>query len=264
MLVYSIDLVVTEGFIKFFGTGGARFVVSRQLRATGGMWVHYRETDLYVDPGPGAIVRINSSREPFDPSRLDGIVLTHKHIDHSNDVNVLIEAMTEGGFKKRGVVFCPTDALLEDPVILRYVQGYVERIEFLREGGTYTLKELSFSTPLRHMHPVETYGLLFHLPKKIALIADSRYFEGLAESYRAEILIVNVLRSRSTDRLDTIDHLSIEDFVKIVREVKPEAAIMTHFGMQLIREKPHLIAERLRKETGINILAAYDGMKFEF
>ena len=45
-----------EGFIKFFGTGGARFVASRQLRATGGLWLKYKETNLYIDPGPGAIV----------------------------------------------------------------------------------------------------------------------------------------------------------------------------------------------------------------
>jgi phosphoribosyl 1,2-cyclic phosphodiesterase len=255
---------MAEGFIKFFGTGGARFVVSRQVRATGGMWIRYRETDLYVDPGPGAIVRISSSKESFDPSRLDGIVLTHKHIDHSNDVNVIAEAMTEGGFKRRGVIFCPEDATEEDPVILRYVRSYVERIEFLKEGGQYNLKDLSFSTPLRHRHPVETYGLLFHFPKKLALISDSRYFEELKSAYRAEILIVNVLRWKSPDKFDAIDHLSIEDFVEIVRDIRPEIAIMTHFGMQLIKQKPHLIAERLKRETGVNIIAAYDGMKFEF
>jgi hypothetical protein len=42
-----------EGFIKFFGTGGARFVASQQLRATGGLWLHYKETNIYIDPGPG-------------------------------------------------------------------------------------------------------------------------------------------------------------------------------------------------------------------
>jgi phosphoribosyl 1,2-cyclic phosphodiesterase len=57
---------------------------------------------------------------------LDGILLTHKHLDHSGDINVMIEAMTEGGFKKRGVLFAPRDALEEDPVVLKYAMGYVE------------------------------------------------------------------------------------------------------------------------------------------
>jgi hypothetical protein len=39
---------------------------------------------------------------------------------------------------------------------------------------------------------------------------------------------------------------------------------MTHFGMNMIREKPYLLAERLKEETGIEIIAAYDGMKWNF
>jgi hypothetical protein len=39
---------------------------------------------------------------------------------------------------------------------------------------------------------------------------------------------------------------------------------MTHFGMNIIKEKPYLLAERLKEETGINIIAAHDGMKLEF
>ena len=110
-----------EGFIKFFGTGGARFVASKQLRATGGLWFNYKETNLYIDPGPGAMVRIRESQENYEPERLDGIVLTHKHMDHSNDVNILIESMAEGGFKKKGTLFAPQDAVNEDPVVFRFL-----------------------------------------------------------------------------------------------------------------------------------------------
>jgi hypothetical protein len=60
-----------EGFIKFLGTGGARFVAMRQIRSTGGLWLHYRDTNLYIDPGPGAIVKIHGSKERFDPLDLD-------------------------------------------------------------------------------------------------------------------------------------------------------------------------------------------------
>src|SRR5512147_1017173 len=102
-----------EGFIKFFGTGGARFVAASQVRATGGLWLNYKKTNLFIDPGPGAVVRIHGAKDHFDPGHLDGIILTHKHLDHANDVNILIEAMTDGGFKKRGALFCPEDAVTE-------------------------------------------------------------------------------------------------------------------------------------------------------
>src|SRR5512136_2507474 len=150
-------------FIKFIGTAGARFVVTKQLRSSGGVWMSVGETNLYIDPGPGALVRCLSSRPKLEPSTLNGILLTHKHLDHSGDVNVMIEAMTEGGFKKRGVLFAPRDALEEDPVVLRYVREYVERVEVLKENTSYRIGNLQFATAQRHRHRVETYGLHFKM-----------------------------------------------------------------------------------------------------
>lgn len=253
-----------EGFIKFLGTGGARFVVAKQIRATGGMWLNYKNTNLYIDPGPGALVRVRASKDHLDPIHLDGIILTHKHIDHSNDINVMIEAMTDGGFKKKGTVFCPSDAIGNDPVIFKYVHRYVEHIEVLKEKEEYSLKDITFKTSMRHIHPVETYGVIFYLNKKIGLITDTRFFNGLIDFYKADYLIVNVLRTKPIEKTDAIDHLSIQDVKNIALTIKPEVLIMTHFGMNIILEKPHLVAEKLREETGVNIISAHDGMKIEF
>jgi ribonuclease BN (tRNA processing enzyme) len=253
-----------EGFIKFLGTGGARFVAMRQIRSTGGLWLHYRDTNLYIDPGPGAIVKIHGSKERFDPLDLDGIILTHKHLDHANDVNILIEAMTDGGFKKKGVLFCPDDAVSENPVVLKYVTSYLDNIIHLKEKENYIIKDVSFSTPIRHVHPVETYGVIFNLNKTISLITDTRFFDSLPDYYRADILIINVLRSKPIEKQDTVDHLAINDVAEIIGRIKPEIAIMTHFGRNMIKEKPYLLAKKLKKETGIEVIAAYDGMKLEF
>ena len=66
-----------------------------------------------------------------------GLSLTHRHLDHSNDINIMIEAMTNGGFKKKGIVFAPSDALQGDPVILKYAREQVDHIEILKEKGSY-------------------------------------------------------------------------------------------------------------------------------
>ena len=253
-----------EGFIKFFGTGGARFVASRQLRATGGLWLKYKETNLYIDPGPGAIVKIRESQERFEPADLDGIVLTHKHMDHSNDVNILIESMAEGGFKKRGTLFAPEDAIGEDPVVHRFVRNYLDDIVLLKEKGRYSIKDISFNTPVRHRHPVETYGLIFHLNVTIGLIADTRFFDKLPDYYPVDYLIINVLRSQPIENHEIIEHLAVDDARTIIARVKPKAAILTHFGFKMIQEGPDVIAERLSDETGVNVIAAQDGMKWEF
>ena len=88
-------------FIKFLGTAGARFVVIKQLRKSGGIWISLDDTNLLIDPGPGSLVRCLSSKPKLNPTKLDGIILTHRHIDHSNDINIMIEAMTNGGHKKK-------------------------------------------------------------------------------------------------------------------------------------------------------------------
>jgi ribonuclease BN (tRNA processing enzyme) len=253
-----------EGFIKFLGTGGARFVAIKQIRSTGGLWLHYKDTNLYIDPGPGAIVKIHASKEHFDPLNLDGIILTHKHLDHANDVNIMIEAMTEGGFKKKGILFCPRDAIDKDPVVLKYVREYLEDIVFLKENTNHTIKDITFSTPVKHVHPVETYGIIFHLNKTIGLITDTRFFDTLPDYYKADILIINVLRSKPIEKEHKVDHLATNNVAEIIRRIEPETAIMTHFGMNMILEKPYFIAEKLKKETGIEVIAAHDGMKLEF
>lgn len=253
-----------EGFIKFFGTGGARFVASKQLRATGGLWLNYRKTNLYIDPGPGAIVRIRSSKEHYEPARLDGIVITHKHMDHANDVNILIESMTEGGFKKRGTLFCPEDAIIGDPVIFNFARKYLEDVVILQAEGEYSLGEITFRTPVRHKHPVETYGLLFELNETIGLISDTRFFPQLADHYRADHLIINVLRLKPIENHEIVEHLAMDDVKAIIETVRPKTAILTHFGMHIVREKPWLLAKRLAEETGIEVIAAWDGMKWEF
>ena len=253
---------MSGGFIKFLGTAGARFVLTKQLRASGGIWFSVGKTNLSIDPGPGALVRCLNSKPKLDPSTLDGILLTHKHLDHSGDVNVMIEAMTEGGFKNRGVLFAPKDALEEDPVVLKYVRGYLDRIEVLREESEYRIGEIEFSTGRRHRHQVETYGLNFKTSPTVSLIPDTRFFPDLLELYRGEILIIHVVRLKPIGD-EPIEHLSVEDVKTILKERRPKLAVLTHFGMTLVKAKPWIVAADLEQELGIRVIAASDGMKLD-
>lgn len=247
--------------IKFLGTAGARFVVMKQLRASGGLWLSLNDTNVLIDPGPGSLARCLSSRPKLNPLDLDGIILTHRHLDHSNDINVMIEAMTNGGLKKKGVVFAPQDALERDPVILKYVRDYVDRVEILKERGNYTLKNISFSTPVKHVHGVECYGLNIQAENmSISLVSDTQYFEGLESYYSGDVLIINVVRVEPTEH---IFHLSIEDAEKIIAANKPKLCVLTHFGMTMIRAKPWEIAHQLSEKHGVEVIAARDGMQID-
>ncbi len=245
--------------VTFLGTAGARVMVASQILASGGLWFNLGGTEMLLDPGPGTLVRARQSR--LSPARLAAIILSHKHLDHSCDVNVMIEAMAEGGFHRRGVLLAPADALDNDPVVLHYVRPFLERIEVLRQGGEYRVEDVSISTPLRHIHPAETYGVVLRTRQySISCVVDTRYFDELCQHYGADLLILNVMR---LDPAMPLDHLSVPDAARIIKCLKPRAALLNHFGMSMWRAKPHAVAERLSQETGVRVIAASDGLRFD-
>jgi ribonuclease BN (tRNA processing enzyme) len=244
--------------ITFLGTAGARFVVTSQLLASGGMWLNLAGTEILLDPGPGCLVQ--STKRKLRAYKLSAIILSHRHLDHSADANIMIEAMTRGGFKPRGRLFAPADALGNEPVIFSYLRDFLDGIEVLREGGSYSVGNVSFETPLRHIHPVETYGIIFRTAEHtFSYITDGRYSDSLGQKYRGELLIINVVLLEPRP----IDHLSVADAERIITEIKPRAAILTHFGMNMWRARPWEVAEKMTEKTGIKVIAARDGMKFD-
>ncbi|NOX37115.1 MAG: MBL fold metallo-hydrolase [Calditrichaeota bacterium] len=252
-------------WIKFLGTAGARFVMIRQLRSSAGVWYHLNGMNILVDPGPGTLVKCASSRPRLDPTKLDVIILTHKHIDHSTDVNVMIEAMTDGGFRSRGRLFAPRDALEGDPVILQYVRSFPEELIVLQPESAYDLADrVTLRTSPRHIHPVETYGLRFELPDRvIGHLVDTAYFDDLVTAYAGvDVLILHVVRfSGEGDEEKGIQHLNLGDAEKIIAAVKPRLAVLTHFGMTMLKARPWELAQQLTDRLGIKVVAANDGMQ---
>lgn len=247
-------------WLKFLGTAGARFAVTRQIRKSGGMWLSLDDVNLLIEPGPGSLVRCLSSKPKLNPVDLDGILLSHRHIDHSNDVNIMIEAMTNGGHKKKGELFAPSDALDEDPVVLKHFRNHLDKITVFQEKGTYKLGSLSFETPVRHVHDVETFGVrFFGSDVSLSYITDTQYFKGLESFYDADVLVLNVVLLESKD---WINHLSVVDAEKIIKSIRPKLSILTHFGMTMIRAKPWEIAEKLSEKTDSRVVAASDGHLF--
>jgi len=245
-------------YFKFLGTAGARFVMINQLRSSGGIWLNSGGTNVLIDPGPGSIVRCAKSRPKLDPARLEAIILTHRHLDHSGDINVMIEAMTEGGFKKRGVVFCPPDAINEDPVILKHALNFPKEICLLKGMQEYHVNDFVFNTSMAHRHPCQTYGLKFKINNtSIGLIADTGYFDGLAEFYKTDILIINLVL---LEKRPAIAHLCLDEAAELIKAISPKKAYLTHFGMTMLKAKPYLKAAQLSDKLGIEVIAATDGM----
>ena len=229
------------------------------------MWIRLGGTQIHVDPGPGALVRALSNVPPCNPRELEAIVLSHKHLDHSGDVNVLIEAMTSGGFRRRGAVLAPGDAFDSEPVVLPYARHFVERIERLEpNSGPYHIGNVELYTSMLHQHAVQTHGLHFvYEGLRVAYLPCGRYFDGLAADYakhRPDVLIVNVLRYR--DQMNA-DHLTWSDARRVVADVRPKVAVFQHFGTKMLESDPPRLAAELEDDLGLRAIAAYDGLELD-
>ena len=248
--------------IKFLGTAGARFVVAKQLRYSAGTFIRLNGKNVILDPGPGTLVRMAKSKPAIDVIKLDAIILSHAHIDHTGDANVLVDAMTEGGFKRRGVLFAPSGCLEgEDPVVLRYHRGFLHDIVTLEAERSYSFDGVTFATSVAHDHGTETYGIIFDRQgKKVSFMVDTRFFPELLASYAgSDVLVMNLVRLRP-DESGEVLHLCVDDARKILAAIRPRKTVLTHFGMTMIRAKPWVIAQQLSDELGVEVTAASDGM----
>jgi hypothetical protein len=173
----------------------------------------------------------------------------------------MVEAMTNCGFRQNGWLFAPADALETEPVIFSYLKSSLQGITVLEEGKSYTVGNISFKTPIRHIHLVETYGMVFRTPKHtFSYIADTRYFDSLCQYYASELLIINMVLMEPRP---PVEHLSMPDAELIIRESKPKVAILNHFGMGVWKARPREVARKLSEQTGVTVIAARDGMKFD-
>jgi ribonuclease BN (tRNA processing enzyme) len=246
--------------IVFLGTGGARYVIAKQLRATGGLLFRIRGKNILVDPGPESLYRLLTYVPRFNPEKIDAIILSHKHIDHSADVNVYLDVITRGGFKKGGMLVAPEDAFGTDGVIFKYLIEFLKEVKIIKPKLKLNFGDFEIVFPLKHDHRVETYGFkLMHEKFSLSYITDTKYFPEIIKAYRADILILNLLRLAPSE----IDHLSVPDCVEIVKKIKPKVAIITHFGMTVLRAGPWNIARQLKEKTGVTVLAAEDGKHYE-
>lgn len=232
-----------------------------QARATGGMWFRYGGLSGVIDPGPGSLVRMRGAKPALDPHSLRVIVLTHKHLDHSTDINVVAEAMTGGGFKKQGTIVLPCDAAEgDDPVLLKYMARKVGRICVCKDGDKITLENGVTAEPVAHIHHgVDCFGMIFRKPGLPAwgLLSDTRPMRYFPERYReCAYLSINVT---FPDKKKHLDHMSADDAGELLDKLHPKLATLTHLGMAMLENDPDPIAKRVeKKET--RVLAARDGM----
>src|SRR3989338_9728797 len=122
--------------IIFLGTAGDSFVLSKQERLAGGIIIQAENTQIHLNPGPGALVAAAIAR--IDLRKTSAIIVTDNTLLHSHDTNAIIDIMTSGCFDTKGLLLAAKTALTQEnqetmPRIGREYQNAVERIIPLQE-----------------------------------------------------------------------------------------------------------------------------------
>jgi phosphoribosyl 1,2-cyclic phosphodiesterase len=254
-----------EAEVIFLGTGGGRFTTITQKRRTGGIRIISNRLNLHIDPGPGAL--IYSLEAGLNPQKLNAVLVSHRHPDHYSDAEILVEAMTRGMLKKRGLLAAPPNVLLGNteagPVISTYHQKMTEKTITVKPGVNFRIGDTKVATTeAKHTDP-EAVGFRIKIPEvgTIGYTADTEYFEGIEEEYMgARALIISVMRPLGSP---WIGHMTPEEAIKIVNAVKPEIAVATHFGMKMLYSGPNYEVKLIEEKTGVPTVAAFDGMKLQ-
>ena len=248
--------------IVFLGTGGDSFVVGKQLRGSGGIVLRTEDLQFHIDPGPGSLTMAKMWGVNIRENHV--VLCTSAHLNHSHDLNAVISAMTYNGMDTAGIIMGPKTVIegVDDcgPSLSRYHRKLVTKLIELNVDKRLAIEDVEIKPlPTFHSDP-HAIGFRFTTPHyTICYSGDTGYHQDLIESYKdCDVLILNTVFPANSDKSD--DHLSTEDAAILIDEVRPALCIITHFGKKMIESDPIQEARDLQIKTGVQCIAARDGL----
>jgi ribonuclease BN (tRNA processing enzyme) len=244
----------------FLGTAGDSVVFGKQLRASGGIVLKIDDYQFHLDPGPGALTR--ASQNEVDVLKSNFILVSHNHLNHCNDLNALIDALTLGGIDKKGYLISTNSVINgsenEKPVLTNFHKDSLIKYMVLEPGRKVGIDDIEIIAT-RTKHTTENIGFKIITPKiTISYLSDTEYFKDLeTEHSDTNVLILNVVKPNSIKQKG---NLNSDDACKIIENIRPNLAIITHFGIEMLKENPLTEARNIARKSSVNVIAAKDGM----
>jgi phosphoribosyl 1,2-cyclic phosphate phosphodiesterase len=214
--------------------------------------ISLNKKNIVIDTGPD--FRQQMLRE--NVQHLDAILFTHEHKDHiaglddirafnyqtKKDMPIYATKQVQIGLKKEfHYIFSGFDY----PGIPKV------DIQTINHNQPFELFENTI-TPIEVMHyklPVTAYRI-----EKFTYITDANYIsEAEKEKIKGtEVLVINALRKEKH-----ISHFTLDEALKLINEIKPKKAYLTHISHLLGKHKDICL------ELPENVFLAYDGLKIE-
>lgn len=224
----------------------------RDKRLRSSILVEYCGKKFLVDAGPDFRQQMLNAGSP----RLDAILLTHHHMDHTgglDDVRAL-NYLENRSFP----IYC--EEIVQESLRRQYYYAFSEyKYPGAPEYDLHTITSLPFSVegveivPIRAMHyKLPVLGFRFGA---FAYVTDANY---IPEDEFAKLAGVKYFVINTVKRGRHISHYSLGEAVEVCRRVGAEQSFLTHLS--------HLLPcySDFDAELPANIHPAYDGLTLEF
>jgi hypothetical protein len=246
--------------VLFLGTAGDVIVTGKQSRASGGIAMELEGLRILLNPGPGAVVR--ACQYQINLREVDVVIATQNTILAANDVNAVVDGMTNGGLDTKGVLLCSSEVIdgigKLNPAISSQHKEQIEKIITLKPEQKVALNSIEFI-------PTEVKGTGVGLKIKttdatIGYTSVTGYSRQIAEQYDGcDLLIICVphLTKKSEDGLN------VEDAIKFIQIAKPRMVVVTGFGVKLLEGDLLGSIREMQRQTQIETVAAKEGLIFD-
>ena len=247
--------------IIFLGSAGGSAVVSKQLRASGGIILQVEDLQFHIDPGPGALIK--AKEFGINVHHTSAILVSHNHVNHCNDLNAVIDAMTHSGIEHRGVLLGSKSALQQfddnRPCVTKHHQNLVEKIIPLEKNHKVGIELVEVNALSAEHTDQHALGFKFFCPKfTLSYTGDTIVTDQLLDELAGtDLLILNVPYPGNQAKGMNLD---TEAAIKMISHVRPRLAILTHFGLEMLKADPLMEAREVQRITGVQTIAAKDGL----
>jgi len=244
--------------LVFLGTGGGKNVMFTQFRKTGGIFIELDGTKLIIDPGPGSLVY--SQKLKLNPRKLDGLLLSHLHPDHSTDANALLDGLKNPVLIAEEHCLKPKDAYY--PCISKYQQEN-SIVHTAKINKKIEMKNLNIMVN-RADHYVPCVGFKIIGSKIIGYPADGTYYNGQEKNYDCDLLILNILVPKGEASMPN-KHMSVDEAIRLIKRIKkkPKLVVIQHFSFWMIRANVWIQAKAIQEAAGIKTIPADDFMEID-
>jgi len=247
--------------ITFLGSGGDPFVVGKGIRSAGGIVINVNENQFHIDPGPGTLQ--SAAKMGINLRANTAILLSNTNLYNCNDVNVVIDTMTYSGFDKKGVLIANKTILngsdKETPFITNQSKDHLERFIVLQAGQRVGINEVEIQALKTLFGDASSIGFKFYTPDfTLTYTSDTKYSAEIAEQYKDSGILIIKLTNPNKENNPGLD---LTGAVKIIKKAAPRLAILTGFGNNIMKADPLYISREIQKQTGVQTVAAKDGMQ---